>query len=89
MFGLTFININIYSAGLLPCDPCDAVAAGKDGKSMIIENGNVDGFPVMKLADDEARADNGWHLYTWGAITCEDSNLWVRAIALRGMYESQ
>ena len=51
------------TAGLLPCEPCDA-AAGKVGESTIIENGNVDeGFPVTKPAD-EAGADNGCRSYT-------------------------
>ena len=52
------------TTGLLPCEPCDAAAAGKDGESTIIENGNVDGFSVTKPADDEAGADNGWRSYT-------------------------
>jgi hypothetical protein len=53
---------------LLLCDPCDA-AAGKDGESTIIENGNVDdGFPMTKPADDEAGADIGCRSYTRDAI---------------------
>jgi len=47
------------ATGLLPCEPCDA-AAGKDGESTIVENGNVDGFPVTKPAG----ADNGCRSYT-------------------------
>ena len=46
------------TASLLPpC--CDTAAAGKDGESTIIENGNVD-----EPADDEAAADNGCRSYT-------------------------
>ena len=57
------------TAGLLPfpCEPCDvaaAVAAGKDGESTIIENDDVDGFPMTKPADDEAGADTGCRSYT-------------------------
>jgi hypothetical protein len=49
---------------LLPCEPCCDAAEGKVGESTIIENGNVDGFPVTKPVDDEAGADNGCRSYT-------------------------
>lgn len=52
------------TAGLLPCEPCDAAVEGKDGESTIIENGKVDGFPMTKSVDDEAGADNGCRSYT-------------------------
>lgn len=53
------------TTGLLLCEPrCCDTAAGKVGESTIIENGNVDGFPVTKPADDEAGADNGCRSYT-------------------------
>ena len=51
------------TTGLLLCRCCDT-AAEKVGESTIIENGNVDGFPVTKPADDEAGADNGCRSYT-------------------------
>jgi len=59
------------TTGFLPCEPC---GTGKDGESTIIEIGNVAGFPVTKLEDEEAGADNGFRSYTWGAIACEASN---------------